>query len=93
MLPSPMTSSELGAGLDRLEYLSAEARPRSELAGELGVSAVTLRVTLHRLRARYRELLVSLVADSLGERAEAGEELRALARALDAQGGRPGESS
>ena len=26
MLPSSMTSSELGAGLDRLEYLSAEAR-------------------------------------------------------------------
>ncbi|MEM7310312.1 MAG: sigma-70 family RNA polymerase sigma factor [Planctomycetota bacterium] len=60
-------------------------RRREELAAELGLSAVALRVTLHRLRARYRELLVALVADSLGERTAAGEELRALAQALGAR--------
>lgn len=70
-----------------------ETRPRSELAAELGMSSVTLRVTLHRLRARYRELLVSLVADSLGERAGAGEELDALARALSAEITNSGKNS
>jgi RNA polymerase sigma-70 factor (ECF subfamily) len=69
-----------------------EARPRSEIAAELGLSAVTLRVTLHRLRARYRELLLAVVADSLGERTAAGEELRALAQALGTQDRAPGES-
>ncbi len=66
--------------------LSSEGddRPREELARELGLSSVALRVTLHRLRSRYRELLVQIVADSLGDRREADEELRALARALGA---------
>lgn len=59
-------------------------RPREELARELGLSSVALRVTLHRLRSRYRELLIQIVADSLGDRREADEELRALARALGA---------
>ena len=59
-----------------------EHRPRTELAEQLGISAVTLRVTLHRRRARYRELLVAVVGDSLGDRAQAGEELEELARAL-----------
>jgi RNA polymerase sigma-70 factor (ECF subfamily) len=59
-----------------------EQRPRAELAGQLGISPVALRVTLHRMRARYRELLVAVVADSLGDRAEAGEELQELAAAL-----------
>jgi RNA polymerase sigma-70 factor (ECF subfamily) len=64
----------------------AEARPRTELAAQLGLSAVALRVTLHRLRVRYRELLVSVVAESLGARTAAGEELQALARALEPGG-------
>lgn len=59
-------------------------RPREELARALGLSSVALRVTLHRLRSRYRELLIQIVADSLGDRREADEELRALARALGA---------
>lgn len=70
-----------------------DARPRGELAAQLGLSAVTLRVTLHRLRTRYRELLVAVVADSLGDRAAAGEELLALARALAGEGTIPRECS
>ena len=68
------------------------ARPRAEVANELGLSAVALRVTLHRMRARYRELLVQVVADSLGERSAAGEELEALAQALGPGGGGAGFS-
>ncbi len=59
-----------------------DARSRTKLAAELGLTPVTLRVTIHRLRTRYRELLILIVADSLGERSEAGEELRALSLAL-----------
>jgi len=59
-----------------------QARPRAEIAAELGVTAVALRVTLHRMRTRYRELLVAVVAESLGDRTEAGDELQALAAAL-----------
>jgi RNA polymerase sigma-70 factor (ECF subfamily) len=59
-----------------------EMRPRTDLAEQLGISPVALRVMLHRMRTRYRELLVVVVADSLGDRAEAGEELEELARAL-----------
>jgi len=59
-----------------------QARPRAEIAAEPGVTAVALRVTLHRMRTRYRELLVAVVAESLGDRTEAGDELQALAAAL-----------
>ncbi|MFK7739914.1 MAG: RNA polymerase sigma factor [Planctomycetota bacterium] len=60
----------------------ADAPSRAELAAELGVRPVALRVMLHRMRSRYRELLVDIVADSLGDRSESGEELAALANAL-----------
>ena len=69
-----------------------ESRSRTELADELGLTAVALRVQIHRLRSRYRELLVAVVADSLGERSEVGEELRALSEALGSTGGIPVDS-
>lgn len=68
-----------------------QARPRAELAAELGLSAVALRVVVHRLRGRYRELLVAVVADSLGERSEAGQELQALASALGGDSAQKGD--
>lgn len=63
------------------------APPHAEIAQRLGIRAVTLRVTLHRMRTRYRELLVAVVAESLGERTEAGAELEALAAALAGKSG------
>ena len=39
------------------------------------------------MRTRYRELLVAVVAESLGERTEAGAELEALAAALAGKSG------
>jgi len=62
-----------------------EVRPRAELAEQLGVTGVALRVTLHRMRTRLRELLVAVVAESLGDRERAGDELQQLARALGGQ--------
>jgi RNA polymerase sigma-70 factor (ECF subfamily) len=65
---------------------AGEAPPREELAAELGLSAVALRVALHRLRERYRQLVVAVLRDSLDGRADPGEELRLLARALGGEG-------
>ena len=63
-------------------------RPRAVIAAELGISAVALRVSLHRMRARYRELLVAVVADSVDEPGDAGAELQALAAALAGESAR-----
>ena len=60
----------------------AEAPDRAALAAQLGVTTVAARVALHRFRGRYRQILVRVVADSLGGTEEVGEELRALAQAL-----------
>jgi RNA polymerase sigma-70 factor (ECF subfamily) len=57
------------------------ARVAAELTGQLGKSftANQVRVTLHRARQRFAELLLREVADSLGDFTEAEliEELRA----------------
>lgn len=58
------------------------SRPYAELAAELGLGEGALRVTVHRLRARYRELLESEVADTVGDRSAVEEELRRLFEAL-----------
>ena len=47
-------------------------------------SPVALRVALHRLRERYRELVLQMVRETLGEGEDAGSELRELVRALEA---------
>jgi RNA polymerase sigma-70 factor (ECF subfamily) len=57
-------------------------RPRAELAAALGLSAVALRVALHRMRRRYRELIVRVVADAVDDPDEVGTELETLSRAL-----------
>jgi len=93
LLEQEMRLAGRGRVFDALsDHLSGDepSRPRAEVAEELGLTAVALRVTLHRMRARFRELLLQVVADSLGEREAAGEELEALARALS--GGDPGFS-
>lgn len=85
LLEREMHAKGKGALFDALaEHLEGEALPnaRSETAAELGLSPVALRVALHRLRTRYRQQVVAIVADSLDGRAELGAELRELAWAL-----------
>lgn len=55
---------------------------RAALALELGTSSGALKVALHRLRRRYRELLRHEIAQTLTDPAEAEDELRALFAAL-----------
>lgn len=58
---------------------------RARAAEALGLKPVALRVALMRLRRRYRDLLVDVVADAVGSRDEAGRELELLSRALSGE--------
>jgi len=56
--------------------------PYAELAKRLGLTENTVKVTVHRLRQRYRELLREEVAQTVASPGEVEEELRGLFRAL-----------
>jgi RNA polymerase sigma-70 factor (ECF subfamily) len=59
-------------------WTSGETTPYGELGGDLGVPAGTLRMTVHRMRLRYRELLREEVAQTVAEPSEVEPELRYL---------------
>lgn len=52
--------------------------PQAEAAVELGISEGAVKVAIHRLRARFRELIRAEVATTVNDPAEVGEELRHL---------------
>lgn len=56
--------------------------PYAEAAQVLGVDEGTVRVAVHRLRKRYRELLRDEIAQTLDDPAQVAEELRSLQAAL-----------
>ena len=56
--------------------------PYAEAGARLGLSEGALRVAVHRLRQRYRELLRAEVADTVSGPEEVEEELRYLFRVL-----------
>ena len=58
------------------------AVPYAELAARLKLSEGALRVAVHRLRQRYRELLRAEIAHTVTEPGEVEEELRYLFRVL-----------
>lgn len=62
--------------------LSEPATPYAEAARTLGVEEGAVRVAVHRLRARYRELLRQEIAHTLSDRGLVQEELQALQHAL-----------
>lgn len=62
-----------GIGLDQ-QY--------AEIAEECGLSVSAVKVAVHRLRQRYRELLRSEVAETVSSEAEVDGELRALMEAV-----------
>lgn len=59
-----------------------EAMPHVDAAADLNMDAGTLRVAVHRLRARYREMLKEEIAQTLSDPAAVQEELRSLQQAL-----------
>ena len=58
------------------------ARGYGELASELGASSVALRVAVHRMRRRYRELLRGELAQTVSAPEEIDEEIRFLLAAF-----------
>ena len=58
------------------------AIPYAAAAKSLGVEEGAVRVAVHRLRKRYRELLRDEIAQTLHDPAQVGEELRSLQAAL-----------
>jgi RNA polymerase sigma factor (sigma-70 family) len=65
-------------------FLTADKNeiPYATVAEELGMSESTLRVTVHRLRKRYRELFREEIAHTLAEGENVDEELRYLLSVL-----------
>ena len=57
-------------------------RPYAELAAEMGLSTEAIKVTVHRLRRRYGELLRTEIAQTVSSPEEIEDELRALFAAL-----------
>jgi len=61
---------------------SRSAMPYADLAKWLGLTESAVKVAVHRLRQRYRELLREEVAQTVASPGEVEEELRGLFRAL-----------
>lgn len=66
------------------EFLQSGGRgtPHSELASRLGASEGSVKVAIHRLRRRYRELLDEEIAHTVATADEVAEERRHLRKAL-----------
>lgn len=58
------------------------AEPYADLARQLGMAETAVRVAVHRMRQRYRQLLTEEVRQTVETPAEVDEELRALRAAL-----------
>jgi RNA polymerase sigma factor (sigma-70 family) len=69
---------------DRLKVflLGQSDAPYAALAGEMNTSEGALKVAIHRLRKRYRELFRQEIADTVADPAEVESELRYLASVL-----------
>jgi len=57
-------------------------KPQAELAESLGMSEATVKVAIHRLRKRFREVVRAEIAETLVEGANVDEEMRHLIQAL-----------
>lgn len=72
-----------GATFDALKAtLTGAEPPREDLARQLGMSEGALKVAIHRLRQRYRELLRAEIADTVDSPADVDGEMRHLVAVL-----------
>jgi RNA polymerase sigma factor (sigma-70 family) len=63
-----------------------ESRPHVEIATALGSTPGAVKLAVHRLRKRYREAVLAVVAETVGDPAAAEDELLHLLSALRAPG-------
>lgn len=61
---------------------SREAQPYAELAARLGLSEGAVKVAVHRLRQRYREVIRAEIAETVAGEAEVEAELKHVVAAL-----------
>jgi RNA polymerase sigma-70 factor (ECF subfamily) len=59
--------------------------PREEIAARLGMSEGAVKVAVHRLRQRYRELLREAIAETVSSEADLDDEMRYLVEVLRRQ--------
>ena len=69
----------------KIFLLGQSDAPYAALACEMNTSEGALKVAIHRLRKRYRELFRQEIADTVADPAEVESELRFLAAALSAK--------
>jgi len=69
----------------KMFLLGQSDAPYAELAREMNTSEGALKVAIHRLRKRYRELFRQEIADTVADPAEVESELRYLAAVLTAK--------
>jgi RNA polymerase sigma-70 factor (ECF subfamily) len=84
-LQSECVAAERGMVFDELKcFLTGEesASSYAEIGGRLGMSEGNLKVTVHRLRRRYRELLRAEIAHTVADPEAIDEEIRELFAAL-----------
>jgi RNA polymerase sigma-70 factor (ECF subfamily) len=67
--------------------LTGDEPARSETAARLGMSEGAVKVAVHRLRQRYRELLRAEIAETVADPSDVDAEMRHLVAALRAEGG------
>src|SRR5262245_30661719 len=73
---------ELFEALEPLLWGDDTSMPYAEIGGKVNMTVVAVRVTLHRLRQRFQELLREEIAQTLENPSEVEDELRALRHAL-----------
>lgn len=82
-LRSEFESKGDGAVFAALKGTLTGAEPaRDALAAQLGLSEGALKVAIHRLRQRYREVLRAEIAETVDSPADVDEEMRHLVRVL-----------
>jgi len=62
--------------------LTGEEPPRGETAARLGMTEGAVKVAVHRLRKRYRELLRAEIAETVSDPSDIDDEMRHLVAAL-----------
>jgi RNA polymerase sigma factor (sigma-70 family) len=74
--------AELFAGLKQTLTGTRESQPYAVLAARLGMNEAAIKVAVHRLRKRYRQLLRAEIANIVADSEQAEDELRYLFTAL-----------
>jgi RNA polymerase sigma-70 factor (ECF subfamily) len=84
---SRLREEHVASGKERLfehlkGQLTGDGVPHAQTAAELGMTEGAVKVAVHRLRGRYREILRDEIAQTLDDPADVEDEVRALFAAL-----------